>query len=135
MSAVHERSCHCQKENACLKHTGPRKLFRRIAQNSEPIKTLFSSYTKKEKKRKNWKEKTYKLLFIRDWICKGYGHGLFRYLGYSHYIHCCNFRRRRQELLLNITNNKTRKVQVRVMLRHPFLENIKTFHVVPTQLV
>ena len=135
MSAVHERSCHCQKENECLKHTGPKKLFRRISQNSEPIKTLFSSYTKKEKKRKNWKEKTYKLLFVRDWICRGCGNGLFCYLGYSHYIHCRSFRRRRQELLLNITNNKTKKVQVRVMLRHPFLEKIETFHVVPTQLV
>ena len=40
MLAVHKRSCHCQKENACPKHMDPMKLFRRSAQNNKPIKEI-----------------------------------------------------------------------------------------------
>ena len=51
MSAVHKRSC--QKENSCPKHMGPKKLFRRIAQNNEPIKDIvFISQKKKELERR-----------------------------------------------------------------------------------
>ena len=100
MSVVHERSCHCQKENAWPKHTSPKKLFRRIAQNIEPIKTLFSSYTKKKKRGKIGKKKHISYC-LSGWIYNGYGHGLFRYLD------CSRYRRTiRHELFLNITNQK-----------------------------
>ena len=48
MLAVHKRSCHCQKENACPNHTVPKKLFKRIAQNNEPIKDIVFILHKKK---------------------------------------------------------------------------------------
>ena len=50
MSAIHKRSCHCQKESACSKHTSPNKLFRRSARNNKPIKAIVFVLQKKQKK-------------------------------------------------------------------------------------
>jgi len=52
---VHKFTGHCQKESACPKHTGPKKLFRRIAQNNKPIKDIVFVLHKKKKKKKKRK--------------------------------------------------------------------------------
>ena len=91
---------------------GPKKLFRRIAQNNEPIKDIVFVFKKKKKTRK--KKKKSKSLFIRSGIYRRYGHGLFNHFSYGgglfHYIFSCSLGKTiGQKFLLNITHDKTRR--------------------------